>query len=57
MLYPLRSFLEQRRDDDDFFSPRQLSQAVRARPWDGFSQFKITMILALAKVARAKQLL
>ena len=57
MINPSSAPLEQRGDDDYFFSPGDLAQRFGARSRNGFGEFEIAMILALAKVARAKQLL
>jgi len=52
-----RSSLEQRGDDDDFMLRRERAQSLGGRTGDRFSQFEILVILALAKIARAKKFL
>ena len=48
---------EKRGDNYNFALARKVTERIRARPGNGFSQSKILLIFALAKVARAKQLL
>jgi hypothetical protein len=52
-----RTPLKKRRDDDNLFFPGKIPKRVGARARDGFRELEIPMIFALAKVARAKQLL
>ena len=48
---------KKRGDDDDLSALRQLSQRIGARSGNRLGKLEVTMILALAKVFRAKQLL
>src|SRR5688572_27581585 len=57
MIHPRRALLEEGSDNDGRVFLRQFLESLRRGAGNGFGEFEIVVVFALAKVLRTKQLL